>query len=437
MSSSKAKDNQTTETKAADRHPSRPSRRRTVVAWVVFIGAAAAIGVGAVVVRAKLTDEEYVIDEARSRLLAAANDPSPAEAATFAQYAGEVLPGYLDNGGQQADSARLFLCTALAVREALNGNLAAADRKKLANLLDEIELANCATTDLLAAGKVLILAQQFPVAERVVLDGLAKRPEKRKESLYLAAELFRQQHRYGELLRYCNELTELAPNDPGPWLVIAEAYERRGLELQLRRVYPKIIELLPEQAPEYRRRLLRVLVSIGEVEAARSLFDSLREESPALLRSDPFIEANLLHVEGRVDEAHEQLQDILADDPMNAEAAVLLSRILMSREEPAEVRALLEPLVKTESHNKKLHYLLGQAHIALDNKELGYKHLSLHREITIAGLKIDAIEKQLKEAPNNLTLIEQLPDLYALIGDYESARHWARVAERIRASRAG
>lgn len=421
MCSSKGKVRPRRQREASSPKPEPPTtqkRNKQRALWVVFL---LLVGVAVFLfMRNFRVDHEQVVRESRQQIEQAVTDPSNAQSLGKLESNTDALREAVVAEWPDRETARLFLCVALCSRGSRMGRLSVAESRELQEMVEQLEYQRCRSSDLLNAGRLLVLLRARPIAATIMAELMQRDDESRAESLRFAIEMLRGNPRQEDaLLEYCYELAKVAPGDVRPWLLIADIYEQRGLRLQLKDVYQEVIRRSPAHAPEYRMRLVLRLVEIGEVAEARSEFDQLARESPALMREFPMVEPQLLHLEGKVQLAEESARRVLATGRANLAASLVLSRILLSREQPVEALRLLSPLANEHGDNLDLLYLLGQAHNAVGNEALGKQYLFIHQEL-------DRIRRE----PVDGATSRRLGDAYEAVGDAQRSSRWRQNATR-------
>lgn len=437
MTSSKVKDKLRTSNKTSEKDSVEKPLRKSLWLLVACLSVLLLIAT-AMLMRRQNTECEKLLDGARIHFERALLNPTDAGHWLEVQNASEPLRQYIAEEGSRLETARLYFCASLCVKEFRTSHLSVTERHELQQLAEQLDLGSCDTSDLLTAGRIVLFARAFSIVDFIVEEILGRDVEVKERTTVLefAIEVCQAQKNENDLLALCKELVDLAPNDVRPWLLIADSYESRGYRLQLTEVYPEIINRSPQHAIEYRRRLARRYIEIGETEKARVLLEELKRDSPAVMAEDPVLEAQLLHLEGRLVEAEQRLRSALGDESDNVDAAVLLGQILMSREQATEVIQLLEPFAERYRTNAPLQFLLGNARSFLGNEDAAYEYLALHHELKVARLKINVINDFLVKNPPTAALAGELAWSYAKIGKTDEARKWEQAAQRLRAAEA-
>jgi tetratricopeptide (TPR) repeat protein len=225
----------------------------------------------------------------------------------------------------------------------------------------------------------------------------------------------------------------LDPSDVLAWTTLADAYEQLGHRLQLVDIYPKLMELCPTERTEYHRRLVMRLIEIGDAAAARREFVNLRQSAPDATRDDPLLEARLLHLENRPDEALAKVKMAASGDPNHLAALQLEGRILLSQEKPTEAMAALRRVVERDPYNAEAHYLLGQAYVCAGYVQRGEEHLVIHHRLKTSSIRLPRLKEYAATRPHDVAVLEEIAELCRILGMAEEARWWQQAARDARA----
>jgi tetratricopeptide (TPR) repeat protein len=384
-------------------------------------------GVAVVVALRSVFSPEPLLVEARTLLDPVAEEKDPENQAAAGQ-AELLLRKYLKRGGRHRDSARLLLGCAVLVQQAGSQAKTIQDQKEVGDLVDTVDPEQCPVEDLLLGTRVLSKVGRLASADRMIAAALVK-GELRDQAVRLAAELRLLLGRDDEVIESCRELNELRPDDPFPLVTMSSVYEKRGHADQLVKVQRKLIDLKPPDVAEVRRRLIMNLVTVGQKQEARAEFDRLRREVPETLAAAPVVEARLLHLEGRLDEALRIAQRLVEEKP-DADALLLAGRILLAQSRAQEAIPLLERLAKSDPTQEEAEYLLGQAHSRLGDAQKAKQHFDRHRRLLDLKIKLYDLERRAARDPNNAWILAELVKLYTELGWPERARFWRRVSQR-------
>lgn len=290
------------------------------------------------------------------------------------QYANEaesLLQDYLDADGPQRDSATILLVAALNFQH---------KPARTAKLLQDVEPANVAATDLMMAAQSLAETNQPELAEQLVTAALAQ-DQPRPDALRLAIRLRLSLGKDDAAVRACRELARIAPSDPHPWIMLAALYEKRGYSELLIDVYGQIAKLSPRQADMARFGLVGVLMEAGDIRQARREFDVLKAGGARILDRSPLLEAELLRIEGKLDESLAIVEKVREQQPQHAKAMQLHGRILLAQSKTESAIEVLEALVAIRPDSNGVHYLLGQAYGRVQQFEKAQTHLRKHEQL--------------------------------------------------------
>jgi putative PEP-CTERM system TPR-repeat lipoprotein len=103
-------------------------------------------------------------------------------------------------------------------------------------------------------------------------------------------------------------------------------------------------------------------------------FDDARQVLKGLLDRKPSFEARsrmalVAHAEGKVDEAHGILNDILKADPNNAAAQALQARVLLRENKPDDALLSARGALQADPQSAEAHFMLGLVHVSRNSLE--------------------------------------------------------------------
>ncbi|NPA94933.1 MAG: tetratricopeptide repeat protein [Thermodesulfobacteria bacterium] len=321
-------------------------------------------------------------------------------------------------------------------------------------------------------------------AEALIKTGLKKCSDK-KPLLRSLLSIYENQHRLKDALKVAQELTKLDPKDPSGYLILAQVYEQLGKRDKAEEAWnkalkvsgnkpdiilaysqylyhqkaidkaQKVLENGIRQNPKslkLRLALAELLTKTGKPQDAIKL---LRETDLAQFNIDDQLKlrnaiAKILLSMGKTDEALAEVDNILKDDPQNAQALLLKARIALAKKDAETAIATLRQLVDDFPKKTEYRLLLAQAHILNNESKLAEDQLKqatrinpkdLGAWISLANLQlankdlegaIDTLSYALKENPQSAKLAYFLAQLYKQANDTRRAEQYLKMAIKLK-----
>ena len=363
------------------------------------------------------TDVEPQLMEARRLLVsrtAEFDSPAPSR---LVQRAEEALRTYLKRSGRSQNSAKLLLL----ICRWQSGTAQEASQE-----LDQINLAECLTTELVSAAMAAFQASDFPTADRLITVALERQDADRERTLRAAAVIRFDIGRREDVLAHCRELATLAPNDPRPWMLITSVFEGRGDWVSVVENYRQVLALTEGEKLEERSIMIGFLLQSGNMEEARREFDALSKQAPEVAKALPLLHARLLFQEGRAEQALPYLSQALRDKPDDHEALFLKGRIQLEQGEFAAAIKSLERVVELEPLNHESRYVLSQAYHRAGRKGDGEKMLETYRNLEVFKQRLYVLETMANSNPQDRQSRQELVKMFEEIGAQTKAEYWRR-----------
>jgi tetratricopeptide (TPR) repeat protein len=312
--------------------------------------------------------------------------------------------------GNDHPQAQVLLCEAYA-REArwlealgclsLIQRKADCDSERLLALAHEALLAG----EPIFAQNVLAVAQEAGATEDKVLRlEIPMRLDLRQDSAALDAHY---------------RLAQVAPEAPYPFprAIEARVLRNRGDVLAAIDAYQAALGEAQSQAELnlLRRDLLDLLVLKKDAAEARRQLEQLLPELSARGES-PLLRAQVLRIEGRFEEALEQVETFLSHEANDARGLLLRGTVLFDLERFEAAAADLRRVVELNPRQKEAHYKLGQSLLRLARQEEGNKHLEISARLTAQTVEILNLERESAKDPQNESLRARLRELYKAVG---------------------
>jgi tetratricopeptide (TPR) repeat protein len=230
------------------------------------------------------------------------------------------------------------------------------------------------------------------------------------------------------------ELTTLDPQRAAAWQRLGEAHEHLMNPPQAAIAYRQFLEL--ERDPAARQpalaRMVRLAIELGDNDVARQAYAELtanRRPTP----EEQLLEAKLLRLEGRVDDAWSAVQGVLESLPNDLSSLELRGTLALDRGELDEARRDLQTVVDRQAWNKPAHYKLGQVLIRLGQPEEARRHLAENRRLTALSLRILDLQAKTATGQAEIDRLTELAAAFEQLGQRETAarlRHQARQLPR-------
>ena len=402
---------------------SRRHLRRTLI----VLAGLACLAVAAWAALSYWSKRDRVLTQVRILLREADGQADSHERLRAAERAEKLLRA----AGADDSTSHLFLATALAVQLAENPHTPVRFESELDERLTAVRLENCTISDLTLAASLFYASGKLHQSDWIVSGALQPSPhqtsEQRQAALRTAARIRFDLGEESRVLEHCYELADLAPEDPFPWRVITLVYEQQNAPEAIIEAYRKLLEF-ESDSPELRRKLAARLIEVGNAPEAREQVEWLRTHAPAEWEEHAMLAGELLLLEGKPEEAERLADRRLEQDPDAADALLLKSRVLISRQEYAEAIALLTALISDDPAHAQAHYLLGNAYARSGERELAQQHLDRQRKLLDTMVELHRLQRLVGRDPHDAELRLKIAFLYELLGDEANSRHWRESA---------
>jgi tetratricopeptide (TPR) repeat protein len=235
------------------------------------------------------------------------------------------------------------------------------------------------------------------------------------------------------VLRLCEELAELAPGDPEPWLVTAGIHhEIEQFPPALRAYKEALIRSPPKQeALRVRFQIAELSMHIGDLETADQHIRILRNLELSLPQVD-LAYAKMLRRKGRSSEAKAIAEEIITKEPQFPGGFMLRGQLRFDEGDFRAAVADFQAVSKIIPFDHRAHYKLGQVYQRLQMTAESERHFAENHRLTDAVSQILILGRQLDQNPTSRELRLKLAEQHLVLGDRQSAEHWRRTAESIR-----
>ncbi|MBC8355374.1 MAG: tetratricopeptide repeat protein [Planctomycetes bacterium] len=267
------------------------------------------------------------------------------------------------------------------------------------------------------------------LAERALLAANHPGPEKERV-LRLLLTVQYDLGEMGAVLKICDELAQLAPQDPEPWLVSAGIlHETEQLSPALS-AYQEALKRSPSEQESLRVRfqMAEVSLHLGNLETAEQHIKFVRNLSPTMPEID-LTYAKLLRRKGQNSQARSLVESILAKERHFPGGIMLRGLLNFDAGDFHAAAADFRAVVAINPFQHNAHYKLGQTLQRLGMTEESESHFERSLQLTNAVSQLLFLRRQLDENPTSRELRLKLAEQHLLLGDAQSAAHWRRTAE--------
>jgi tetratricopeptide (TPR) repeat protein len=364
-----------------------------------------------------LRNPDPLLSEARQLLQFEASGAEAAPPLSQVRRAKQVLQKYLQRSERDANSVALLLL----VCDWYEGRTVDAPRA-----LDDISLAECSTRELAAAAMVAFHVNDFPSADRLIAAALDCTGSDRERVLRAASVIRFDSGRHEDVLEHCRELSELAPDDPRPWIVIASVYESRSDWMNVVANYQEVLARTLGKGLFERQTMIGFLLKSASLTEARREFDALLRDWPGLSDVDPLLEARLLFQEGNAVPALPHVARAVHARPDNAEALLLLGKIQFENGDLEHAAISLERVIAIEPLNHEARYVLGQVYYRCGQPSDSEHMFEVYRQLINIKSALFNFEARASRNPHDLEARRELIRIYDQLGLKTKADAWRK-----------
>lgn len=304
-----------------------------------------------------------------------------------------------------------------------------------ATLPQEIQWAeSLPTIDLCLAAQMYFRTKNLGLADHFV-DMALRHTDERAETLRVAIMIRSKLGYEDQVVEYCRELSQRAPDDPQPWFVMAQIQEDRGLWPQAAEALSQLVKHAPD-AHIARWRLANAWIETGNPAKAREQVDLLPKD---LGRDDglrALLDARLLYLEGRLEESLKLIEEfreiqVQKDHPSGL---LLHGRLLLALRRLDEAVPILERLIEVEPTSHEGHYTLGQVFSSQGKRDIARQHLTIQRQLLDKKVELYTLERTAGRETKNRKVRLELAQKYTEIGLATVAEVWQKAADALEAT---
>lgn len=248
------------------------------------------------------------------------------------------------------------------------------------------ETSKCDPAQLFDLGEKAFQEGEWKLAELALQATASRTGSLRTRALDRLVQLHLKFQHPAEVLVLCREWQRVDPDAAAPWAIVADLQATAvelgpaisGYREALRRAPPKDLDR------KIRSSLARLLVLTGDTAAARREFDVMLAIKP-LPPADQLIYVQLLRLEGRTDEALQEINDYISRGSADAESLKQRGIIHLDagRLEPA--LADLKRSVQMNPRDVGAQHKLAQVYTRLGNDEAARHHREEVRRLSEAA----------------------------------------------------
>lgn len=191
-------------------------------------------------------------------------------------------------------------------------------------------------------------------------------------------------------LKLATEWAQTQPVDPIPWRTLARIHEQR---LEIPEAIQDYQEALtradePEARADIQRSLVRLLLVLGERERARQTFAELSATAITPTTVDRLLDAQLRRLEGDIDGAWSQVEQVLNAEGNHLVALDLRGTLAMDRHDYARAEADWVAILQQQPWNKAAHYKLAQTLAKLGRESESMSHFAENQRLLKLSLRV-------------------------------------------------
>ena len=249
--------------------------------------------------------------------------------------------------------------------------------------------------ELAEAGGLLDLADDAMVAEMsllavLTLEAIPADSPQRNAALERLVSIKQLSGDNAAALQLANKWTQSQPASSAPWRTLARLHEQSLAFPEAIHDYREALSREQESAARagIQRSLVRLYIVLGEREEARLVQAELTRTVITPTTVDQLHEAQLQRLEGNIDGARIEVEQVLQAEANNLTALELRGTLAMDRREYARAMADLEAIIERQPWNKGVHYKLAQTLAKLGREAESASHFAENRRLLQLSLRI-------------------------------------------------
>jgi tetratricopeptide (TPR) repeat protein len=285
------------------------------------------------------------------------------------------------------------------------------------------------TSDLILVSRLMFHTGRFGPSDQLLDLILSRADDDRVAALRLASMVRFELGRDDDVIRHCDELIRLVPDEANAYRVKAMVHRNHGKWDHFVDAAESAFRLGDQQDPTLQIELIDGYVRLGRTADARREFDRVKSAHPELIADVPVLNAQLLVQEGSIDEAFKIISAYLKKQPEDIDALMLMSKLQIAKGEFTQAVLALKRVIELSPAEELAHYQLGQAYARLGENTLAEESLKQHRSILDAKVRLNALEQLAAREPQNILVRKELARMYLELGLNDVADFWVRAVQ--------
>ncbi len=345
--------------------------------------------------------------------------PKPRERDRHARQCGLLCNKLLSAEGRIGTTAALFTIGITPLyREATN--VAIPNAQQVEQLL---------TSDLILVSRLMFHTRRFGPSDQLLDLILSREDEDRVTALRLASMVRFELGRDEDVLKHCDELISLVPDDANAYRVKALVHKNHGKWEHFVDAAERSFQLSGRSDHSLQLELIDGYIRLGRTKDARREFELVQSQRPDLIAEALILNAQLLVQEGRPNEAYLIAAQHLKEAPNDIDGLMLMSKIDIAEGRFAEAIVALKNVLNLSPSEELAHYQLGQAYARMGDSKQAEESLQRHRKILDTKVQLNSLEQLAAREPRNIMVRKELARLYLELGMNDLAEFWVRAVQ--------
>ena len=239
-------------------------------------------------------------------------------------------------------------------------------------------------------------AQKLPLLAIFALEAIAPTDLRRCDAIDRLIPLKLQLGGDLAALSLADEWTQLQPENPRPWLQKARLREKQAALPDALADYREYLsrEHDPHRQADGLRSMIRLLIATGERQQARTRWNELAHSTVTLTPLDKLAEAQLRRLEGDIDGAWRQIEEVLKTEATNPVARELRGTLAMDRGDYDFAVSDLKLVIQQQPWSQGAHYKLAQALTKLSRGQEAAAHMNESHRLLKMSLRVLKLRSQ-------------------------------------------
>lgn len=192
------------------------------------------------------------------------------------------------------------------------------------------------------------------------------------------------QQRWPDAEEAAKKWTTVAPSSVAAWQALAEIERQQQKIVPCRSALEKALSIADSTADQdaLHAHLFQLSLLTDDAAAARRHIDQIRDERTGQAERDTLAYAQLLRLEGQLDQARALAAAHVADDNASTAALMLRGIIALDAGDFEGARSDLAKVIAIDPNNKEAHYKLGVALRGLGRLDEARHHFQINQQLT-------------------------------------------------------